>query len=46
MYAENTAAMKRDDVVLNELPGEPYTIEANDKIPDNCKYSLALIQAA
>ena len=36
MYAENTAAMKRDDVVLNELPGEPYTIEANDKIPDNC----------
>ena len=46
MYAENTAAMKRDDVVLNELPGEPYTIEANDKIPDNCQYSLALIQAA
>ena len=46
IYAENTPAMKRDEVVLNELPGEPYTIEANDKIPDNCKYPLALIQAA
>ena len=23
-----------------------YLIETNDKIPDNCKYPLALIQAA
>ena len=28
------------------MPGELYTIEANDKIPDNCKYPLALIQDA
>ena len=26
--------------------GKLYTIEANDKIPANCKYPLALIQAA
>ena len=38
--------MKRNETVLNELPGELYTIEANDKTPDNCKYPLALIQAA
>ena len=38
--------MKRDKAVLNDLPGQLYTTEANDKIPDNCKYQLALIQAA
>ena len=46
MYAENEPAMKRTEAVLNELPGELYTIETNDKIPDNCKYPLVLIQAA
>ena len=43
MYAENEPAMKRNEA---DLPGEFYTLEANDKIPDNCKYPLALIQAA
>ena len=38
--------MKRNKAVLNELPGELYVIEVNDKIQDNCKYPLALIQAA
>ena len=46
MYAENEPAMKRNEVVLNELPGELYIIEANDKISDNCKFPLALIQVA
>ena len=46
LYEENEPAMKRNEAVLNELPGELYTIEANDKIPHNCKYPLALIQAA
>ena len=46
MYAENEPAMKRNEAVLNELPGEPYIIEAKDKIPDNCKYPVVLIQAA
>ena len=46
MYAENEPAMKRKDAVLNYLPGELYAIEARDKIPDNCKYPLATIQAA
>ena len=36
-YAENEPAMKRNKAVLNEFPGEMYIIEANDKIPDNCK---------
>ena len=38
--------MESSEVVLNELPGELYTIETNEKIPDNCKYQLPLIQAA
>ena len=46
MYAENEPALKRNEAVLNNLPGELYAIEADDKIPDNCKYSLALIEAA
>ena len=45
--AENEPAMKRNEAVLNELPGgERNIVKANDKIPDNCKYPLALIQAA
>ena len=44
MYAENEPAMKRNDV-LNDVPGELYTIEADDKIPDNCKYTLTTIHA-
>ena len=50
MYAENDPAIKRNEPFLTELPGEIYTIEANDKFPDNWKYpldiSIALIQAA
>ena len=46
MYAEIEPARKRNEAVLNELPGKLYTIEANVKIPDNCKYSLVLKQAA
>ena len=47
MYAENEPAMKRNEAVLNDLPGQLYTIEANNKIQqnikifkyfDNCKY--------
>ena len=46
IYAENEPAIKSNDVVLNYLPGETYTIEAHDKIPDNCKYPLVIIQPA
>ena len=38
MYTENEPAMKRNDSLLNDLHGELYTIEAIDKIPDNCQY--------
>ena len=31
MYAENEPAMKRKEAVLNHLPGELYTVDANDK---------------
>ena len=41
IYAENKPATKRNDAVLNDLPGEFYTIEAHDKLPDNCKYPMA-----
>ena len=46
MYAENEPAISRNEAVLNNLPGEIYTIEADDKIPDNCKYQLAMIPPA
>ena len=46
LYAENEPAMKRNDAVLNDFLGELYTIEAPDKIPDNCKYTLTTIQDA
>ena len=46
MYPENEAAMESNDVVLNDLPGEVYTIGTDDKIPDNCKYQLATNEAA
>ena len=41
MYEENKPPMKRNDV-LNDLPGKIYTTEADEKIPDNCKYLLVL----
>ena len=46
MYVKIEPAMKRNEAVLNNLPGHLYTIETCDNIPDNCKYPLALIQAA
>ena len=38
--------MKKNEIVQNEFSGEIYIIETNDKLPDNRKYPLALIQAA
>ena len=38
--------MKKNEVILNDLHGEIYRIEADDKFPDSCKYPLAAIQAA
>ena len=35
MHADNEPAMKRNEAVLNEFPGELYTINAKDKILDN-----------
>ena len=46
MYPENESAMKRNEAVLNYLPGELYTIDVNGKVPDNCKCTLTLVQAA
>ena len=45
-YAEKRPAISRNEAVLNNLPGELYTIEADDKTPDNCKCLLAMILAA
>ena len=44
--AENEPAVKTNEAVLNNLPGELYMVETNYKIPDNCKYLLPTIQAA
>lgn len=45
-YEETEKAMKRYEAVLNDLYVEIYAIEINGKIPDNCKYTVTLIQAA
>ena len=46
-YLENESAAKGDKFVLNDLPGDVYTIETNEKIAGNCKYPLViLIQSA
>ena len=45
MYVENEAARKRDEAILNQLPGYLYTIEADGEIPDNSKTPLVTTQA-
>ena len=46
MSVGDESAMKRYEVGLNDLPGELYKIEANNKIPDNCKHPSTTNQAA
>ena len=46
MNTENESAIKESVAVLCDFLGDLYTIEANGKIPDNCKYPLATIQTA
>ena len=38
--------MKRKEPVINEFYGELYTIKANYKIPNDCKYPLETIQTS
>ena len=45
VYAENEPAMKRNEIVLNDLRRQHCTIKAIDKILGNCKFPLGLIQA-
>lgn len=35
----------KNQTVLNNSPGEVYSTEANDKIPDGCRYPSFVIQA-
>ena len=44
LFTEDELAIKRNEDVLNDLPGEPYKIEASYKIPENRKYPLVTIQ--
>ena len=46
MYAENEPAIERNEAILNDLPGELYIVQADDKVSDNCKCLLAMIEAA
>ena len=39
MYVENEPAMERNEAVLNDFPIVLYTIQTNEKIPDNYKYN-------
>ena len=33
-------------ITIHKKPCELYTVMADDKIPDNCRYPLAILQAA
>ena len=46
MHVENELAIKKNYAVLNGLLSQVYTIEADNKVSDNCKCPLATIQAA
>ena len=46
MYAENERAISRNELVLNNSPGELYTKETDNKFTDSCKYTLAMILVA
>ena len=37
MLSENEPAVKKNEAVLNDVPGQLYTIEAYSKIQGNCK---------
>lgn len=44
-YAENAPTVLRSQTALDTLPGEIYSIEANNKITNNCAYSFSAIEA-
>ena len=44
MNTENEHVMKISYVVLNDLPGELYTIETDERCTDNRKYPMATMQ--
>lgn len=36
--------MEKNEAILKDLTDELYTVEANEKIPGNCKYQVKLLQ--
>ena len=44
MYVENESAMKKNEAVLTDLTGEPYTIESNHKITDDVNHPLTTVK--
>ena len=45
MHPENAPIVLRNQTFLNNLPGDRYSIEANDKIPNGFRYPFSIIQA-
>ena len=45
IYSENAPTVLRSQTALDTLPGEIYSIEANNKITNNCAYSFSAIEA-
>lgn len=43
MYTESAPTVLRNQTVLNNLPDEVYSVEANEKTPDDCRYPLPVI---
>ena len=43
MYTESAPTVLRNQTVLNNLPDEVYSVEANEKTPDDCRYPLSVI---
>ena len=43
MHAESAPTVLRNPTVLNSFPDEVYSIEANEKTPDDCRYLFSVI---
>ena len=46
MYAENAPTVLKSQTYLINLPGDVYSVEANGKIPDDCRYPFSVIQSS
>ena len=45
MYPQNAQKVSQNQTVLNNLTSELYSIDGNEKIPNDCRYPIFVTQA-